>query len=259
MSKPESPRDPSTGAAPETPAQKIAHLEEENARLREENAWLRQQNARLEEQVARLVERIEELERRLGFNSGNSGKPPSSDGLKKPKSKRRTRSLRGKSGRKPGGQPGHKGKTLRRTDHPDRVKNHVPASCKGCGSPLSDAAKTGTPVARQVFDLPEPRPLEVTEHRAHARCCGNCGTVTRAAFPDGVSAPVQYGPRIAGVAVYLQHAHFLPEDRLSQVMAELFGAPVTAATLATMSERAAERLCGTRPCTYRTWRRARRG
>ncbi len=182
------------------------------------------------------------MERRLGLNSGNSGKPPSSDGLKKPKSKRRTRSLRGKSGRKPGGQPGHKGKTLRRTDHPDRVKNHVPASCKGCGSPLSDAAKAGTPVARQVFDLPEPSPLQVTEHRAHAKCCGNCGTVTRAAFPDGVSAPVQYGPRIAGVAVYLQHAHFLPEDRLSQVMAELFGAPVTAATLATMSERAAERL-----------------
>ena len=71
---------------------------------------------------------------------------------------------------------------------------------------------------------------------------GIAGAVSRAAFPDGVSAPVQYGPRIAGVAVYLQHAHFLPEDRLSQVMAELFGAPVTAATLAAMSERAAERL-----------------
>ena len=168
MSSPESPHGPSTGAAPETPAQKIAHLEEENARLREENAWLRQQNTRLEEQVSRLVERVEELERRLGLNSGNSGKPPSSDGLKKPKSKRRTRSLRRKSGRKPGGQPGHKGETLRRTDHPDRVKDHVPSSCKGCGSPLSDAAKAGTPVARQVFDLPEPRPLEVTEHRTHA-------------------------------------------------------------------------------------------
>ena len=121
MSSPESPHGPSTGAAPETPAQKIAHLEEENARLREENAWLRQQNARLEEHIARLVERVEELERRLGLNSGNSGKPPSSDGLKKPKSKRRTRSLRRKSGRKPGGQPGHKGETLRRTDHPDQV------------------------------------------------------------------------------------------------------------------------------------------
>ena len=133
-------------------------------------------------------------------------------------------------------------RTLRRSDHPDRVEDHVPASCEGCGSSLSDAAKAGVPVARQVFDLPEPRPLEVTEHRAHAKCCGHCGAVSRAAFPDGVSAPVQYGPRIAGVAVYLQHAHFLPEDRLSQVMAELFGAPVTAATLAAMSERAAERL-----------------
>ncbi len=67
--------------------------------------------------------------------------------------------------------------------------------------------------ASQVVDLPEPRPLEVTGHRAHARCCGHCGTVTRAAFPDGVSAPVRYGLRIAGVAVCLQHAHFLPEDR----------------------------------------------
>ena len=131
MSNPESPRDPSAGAAPETPAQQIARLEEENAQLREENAWLRQQNTRLEEQVSRLVERIEGLERRLGLNSGNSGKPPSSDGLKKPKSKRRTRSLRGKSGRKPGGQPGHKGETLRRTGHPDQVKDHVPSSCKG--------------------------------------------------------------------------------------------------------------------------------
>ena len=235
MSSPESPRDPSTGAAPESPAQQVARLEEESA-------WLRQQNARLEQQNTRLAERVEELERRLGLHSGNSGKPPSSDGLKKPRSERRSRSLRGKSGRKPGGQPGHKGETLRRSDHPDRVHDHVPASCKGCGSSLSDAAKAGVPVARQVFDLPEPRPLEVTEHLAHAKCCGHCGTVTRAAFPEGVSAPVQYGPRIAGVAVYLQHAHFLPEDRLSQVMAELFGAPVTAATLARMSERAAERL-----------------
>ena len=235
MSNPESPHGPSTGAPFETPEQKIARLEEENA-------WLRQQNARLEEQNTRLVERIEELERRLGLSSRNSGKPPSSDGLKKPKAKRRTRSQRGKSERKPGGQPGHKGETLRRTDHPNRVEDHFPPACEGCGSSLPEAAMTGTPLARQVFDLPEVRPLEVTEHRAHAKCCRHCGTVTRAAFPAGVSAPVQYGSRIAGVAVYLQHAHFLPEDRLSQVMAELFGAPVTAATLAAMSDRAADRL-----------------
>ena len=91
----------------------------------------------LEERITRLVERIEALERRLGLNSRNSGKPPSSDGLKKPRAKPRTRSLRGKSGRKPGGQPGHKGETPSRTDHPDRVDDHAPAACEGCGLSLS--------------------------------------------------------------------------------------------------------------------------
>ena len=198
------------------------------ARLELENAWLR--------------ERIGELERRLGLNSGNSGKPPSSDGLKKPVSERRTRSLRGKTGRKPGGQAGHKGKTLCRVETPDRVKTHVPSVCRGCGASLLGAASVGAPVARQVFDLPEPRPLEVTEHRGHACRCGRCGVVTRAPFPKGVSGPVQYGPRLSGVAVWLRHGQFLPERRLSEVLGELFGARVSPATLASMSRRAAERL-----------------
>ncbi len=198
------------------------------ARLELENAWLR--------------ERIGELERRLGLNSGNSGKPPSSDGLKKPVGERRTRSLRGQTGRKPGGQAGHKGKTLCRVETPDRVKTHVPSVCQGCGASLLGAASVGAPVARQVFDLPEPRPLEVTEHRGHACRCGRCGVVTRAPFPKGVSGPVQYGRRLSGVAVWLRHGQFLPERRLSEVLGELFGARVSPATLASMSRRAAERL-----------------
>ena len=223
---------PSHGALPVSGSETS---EEKIARLEAENAWLR-------EQVAHLVERISALERRLGLNSRNSGQPPSSDGLKKPAAERRTRSLRGKTGRKPGGQAGHKGKTLCRTAIPDRVEEHVPSSCRGCGASLSSASPVGHPVARQVFDLPEPRPLEVTEHRGHARRCGCCGVVTRAAFPPGVSAPVPYGQRLAGAAVWLRHAHFLPEARLSQVMGVLFGARVSPATLAAMSGRAAGRL-----------------
>ena len=219
---------PLPGSRSETSGQKIARLELENAVLRE--------------QVARFVERISALERRLGLNSRNSSQPPSSDGLKKPAAERRTRSLRGKTGRKPGGQAGHKGKTLCRTAIPDRVEEHVPSSCRGCGASLSSAAAVGDPVARQVFDLPEPRPLEVTEHRGHARRCGHCGVVTRASFPAGVSAPAQYGRHLAGAAVWLRHAQFLPEARLSQVMAVLFGARVSPATLAAMSGRAAGRL-----------------
>ena len=120
-----------------------------------------------------------------------SGKPPSSGGLAKPAARRRTRSLREKTGRKPGGQAGHKGETLRRVAHPDRVEDHIPVCCRGCGASLSGAAAAGAAVARQLFDLPAPRPLEVVEHRVHGRRCGRCGVVTRSGFPLGVSAPAQ--------------------------------------------------------------------
>ena len=163
--------------------------------------------------------RIAELERRLGLNSSNSGKPPSNDGLKKPL---RTTSLREKSDKKAGGQKGHPGETLRRSETPDAVIDHYPPSCADCGEPLTAALATGH-VARQVFDLPEPRPLIVTEHRAHDCRCAACGTETRAAFPEGVSAPVQYGSRIASFVLYLLHFQLLPEKRLAALMADLFG------------------------------------
>lgn len=210
-------------------------LEEKLVRLELENAWLREQNAA-------LADRISALERRLGLNSGNSGQPPSSDGLKKPRAERRTRSLRGRTGRKPGGQAGHEGHTLCRAAVPDFVEDHVPEICRCCGGSLSGAACEGSAVSRQVFDLPEPRPLEVTEHRSHAWRCARCGVVTRGSFPEGVTGPVQYGPRLSAVAVWLRHAQFLPERRLSAVMRELFGARVCAATLGSMSRRAAARL-----------------
>ncbi len=116
--------------------------------------------------------RAAELERRLGLNSSNSGKPPSSDGLKKPP---RVSSLREPSGKKTGGQQGHPGETLCQVAKPDVTIDHYPPACTGCGEPLTAATATGH-VARQVFDLPEPRPLIVTEHRAHAcRCAAPSG------------------------------------------------------------------------------------
>ena len=187
--------------------QGLAERDERLGQLQAENAELRQ--------------RLGELERRLGLHSGNSGKPPSSDGLKQPPAKPRTRSLRGKSGKPSGGQPGHAGATLRRRETPDRIEDHVPLRCERCSAPLP-----------------------VTEHRAHACLCSRCGATTRAGFPAGVNAPAQYGPRIAATAVYLQHAHFLPEDRLAQVLQDLFGAPLCAATLAAMSRQAAQRWQG---------------
>jgi transposase len=118
-------------------------------------------------EIAALKARVAELERRLGLNSTNSGKPPSSDGLKKPP---RTRSLREPSNRKPGGQKGHKGETLRQVAKPDTVIDHFPFSCADCSEELIPAMSTGYS-ARQVFDLPEPPPPIVTEHRAHVSQC----------------------------------------------------------------------------------------
>jgi transposase len=203
-------------------------------------AALRAENAQLRAENAALTARLAELERRLGLNSRNSGKPPSSDGLKKPP---RVSSLREPSDKKTGGQTGHPGKTLSRTETPDATINHYPAVCAGCGEPLSEATATGH-VARQVFDLPEPKPLIVTEHRAHGCRCTACGTQTRAAFPDGVTAPVQYGPRIGAFVLYLLHYQLLPEKRLAMLMADLFGVTLVAATIARISRDCAGRYAG---------------
>ena len=103
--------------------------------------------------------------------------------------------------------------------------------CERSGAPLTPEAATAYR-ARQVFDLPEPQPLEVTEHRAHSCRCTQCGASTQAAFPAGVTAPVQYGARITAWILYLLHYQFIPEDRLVELMADLFGVKLAAATLA---------------------------
>src|SRR5712671_7815396 len=194
--------------------------------------------AALHAENAALKARMAELERRLGLNSSNSGKPPSSDGLKKPV---RVKNLREPSGNKPGGQKGHKGETLRQVAIPDEVVDHFPPACATCGVGLDPDTSVGHS-ARQVFDLPKPQPLTVTEHRAHDCECGACGATTRASFPDGVNAPVQYGARITAFAIYLLHYQLLPEKRLAELMADLFGVKVAAATIARMSRTCAERV-----------------
>jgi transposase len=154
---------------------------------------------------------IADLRARLGQNSRNSSKPPSSDGYAKPPA---TRSLRRPSGRKPGGQPGHGGRHLQRVKRPDTVLRHRPGCCDGCGGDLADGQLVGEDV-RQVFDLPPGR-LVVCEHRAERRLC-DCGQQTSAAFPGGVSAPAQYGPRIRALVIYLISYQPLPYDRAARL------------------------------------------
>jgi transposase len=192
--------------------------------------------AELRERVAALEAENAELKRRVGMDSTNSSKPPSSDS---PFTKPAPKSLRRKSGRKPGGQPGHPGSTLALVDNPNERKRHEPGPCMGCGASLVDAPEVGME-RRQVFDLP-PITVRVTEHQLIARRCG-CGTTTCGTAPEGVSGPVQYGPRITAIILYLYVGQFLSKKRTAQALAELFGTPVSEGTVAAMTRRAADEL-----------------
>lgn len=192
--------------------------------------------ARLETIILAQAARIAELERRLGLNSTNSSKPPSSGGLGRPP---RVQNLRAKTGKSSGGQKGHKGETLAQVEHPDEVIEHAPEKCPSCGKSLKNEPVSGFET-RQVFDIPPPQIL-VTEHRALVKTC-SCGCAAKGEFPAGVTAPVQYGERISAAAVYLSAAQFIPEERLQETLRDLFGVTPATATLATMTQEAAARV-----------------
>jgi transposase len=181
-------------------------------------------SAQLDEQremMASLTTRVEELEDQRAKNSRNSSKPPSSDSPVKPEPK----SLRGRSGKKPGGQKGHPGRTLSLIEKPDHVMVHDPEECEGCGGRLAGDEASGYE-RRQVVDVPPALALEVTEHRARRKRCSGCGQSTTAAFPPEASAGgVGYGPRIKALSVYLMDYQLLPYERTSELLFDLFGEP----------------------------------
>lgn len=188
--------------------------------------------------IERLTARVAELERRLGLNSRNSSKPPSSDGPAKPA----PRSLRERSGRRAGGQPGADGTTLRQVAVPDEVVEHRPDVCRRCRAGLAGAAVASV-AARQVFDLPPIR-VKVTEHRIMACRCAGCGAVTGAAAPAGVGAPVQYGPGVTAIVVYLAVRQHIPVARLAELCAEVLGVQVSTGWIAGRLALAAQSLSG---------------
>ena len=207
----------------------VATLKAENAALRNECQLLRDECLALRVENQALRAEVRELKAKASKNSHNSSKPPSSDGLSKPKPK----SLRQPSQRPTGGQPGHPGHTLRMVDKPDHTVLHRVERCADCERSLADQAPDKIE-RRQVFDLPEPK-LEVTEHQSEVKTCA-CGCCNRAAFPPDVTAPVQYGPRVKSVAIYLKEYQLLPFERLTEIMRDLFACPtLSEGTLANFS------------------------
>ena len=190
-------------------------------------AWVEQLVGAHQLRVANLTTRIEQLEVRLSKDSHNSHQPPASDG---PAKRPRPRSLRKRSGKQSGGQPGHPGVTRCLVDDPDVVVAHVPAVCAECGAGLETAPEIRRE-RRQVIEIPQPRP-EVTEHQAAHTACPVCQTVTAGTFPPEVSQPVQYGPRTKAVALYFQTYQLLPFERAVEALRDLFGVEPSEGTLA---------------------------
>ncbi|MFD2861739.1 IS66 family transposase [Salininema proteolyticum] len=189
-----------------------------------------------EARAAKAEARVAELEARLRKDSSNSSKPSSIDQFKKPAKKR---SLRRKSNRKPGGQAGHEGRTLQRVAVPDRVVDHFPAACGVCEADLSDIDSLGFE-SRQMFDIPDPR-TEVIEHRLHSLRC-ECGNREKAQAPEGVVAPVQYGPKVSALAAYLYEVQFVAKERVAETIEAVTGTRMSTATVEAMASRAAEKI-----------------
>ena len=204
-------------------------------------------NMDLTSQNTAYLQRINELERSATLDSNNSCKPPSSDGLRKPNGKKdkdkkkRTNSLREKSGRKSGGQPGHEGNTLKQVADPDEIIDILPEQCPNCQTEFSLENSTGC-VHRQVFDLPPPPPPLVVEYRRHTCKCAGCGDEFKGQFPADVTAPVQYGKRVASYVTYYQTSQVVPGNRLVEILRDMHGMKASEATVMKMIGDSAQRL-----------------
>lgn len=236
----------------QTQIEAIRKLQEENRSLREANEqlWrvirtleplkargeeLEQQLKEREGDILEHQEKIRDLEGKRKLDSQNSSQPPSSDRFRTS-----PRSLRTKSGKKPGGQEGHPGQTLCQVQEPDEIIVQGVERCEHCHADLQ-AEPVVHVERRQEWDIP-PKRLIVREYQAEQKWCPHCQQMSQGAFPDGITAPVQYGPAIGAVGVYLGEQHLLPYERACEAMEDVLGIPMSVGTLTSVIHRCASHL-----------------
>lgn len=225
----------SPSATPAPPS--YEELKAANAVLAEANVALMALVESQQAKIGELEAKIEELTRRLNQNSSNSSRPPSSDGFRKSPARKRQK----QSGRKPGKQPGAPGANLAQVDNPNRVFEFMPSECARCGGSLVGAEPIGRE-RRQVRDIPEPKGMEVDEYRSVSLCCGECGAATKAKFPTGVDAPVEYGPRTRALAVYMVVYQHVAYERVREWFRDCYGEEISVGTLVAIVAEAGTRL-----------------
>jgi len=199
-------------------------------------AQFKEQLQARDQELQMLKARIKELEGQLAKNSSNSSKPPSSDGLKKPKPK----SLRKITGRKTGGQEGHAGTTLNQVENPDFIEQHDVNSCENCQCNL-DEVEASDIEKRQEFEIPAME-KQVTEHQAKIKICPSCHFVNKGKFPEHITQPVQYGPEAKGLATYYSQNHLIPLQRLHEIFRDVHSLPLSEGTLVNTNANCFEKL-----------------
>ena len=197
---------------------KNEQLEKKNEQLEKKNELLEEENKLLKRDNAILKEKLEKYENPK--NSNNSSIPPSKDENRFFRSK----SLRKKTGRKPGGQQGHEGTTLEMVSNPDEIIDHIPVYCTCCGKDIQSVPGEFVE-RRQVIDIPPIQPV-ITEHRVYKKTC-TCGHITISSFPDGVQAPVSYGPMIESLAGYFHSRQYIPFLRMQELFRDIFSVPIS--------------------------------
>jgi transposase len=225
------------------------HLREENQSLRDQLAQREERIQQLEtalsqqtvlmqqmqDQMGSLTNQVKGLQERQAKDSHNSSLPPSSDRFT-----HQTKSLRKKSEKKTGGQEGHPGASLPWSSTPDEIIEKHVEQCEACHHDLHEVAVCHVE-RRQVHDVPPPRPI-VQEYRADQKRCPVCQHITAAGFPQEVTAPIQYGPTIGAVAVYLVQQQLVPLARAAEVMGDLLGVQMSEGTICTLIQRCASNL-----------------
>lgn len=187
------------------------------------------------EEINRLKAKLKNLEGQISKNSKNSSKPPSSD-INKPQ---KTTSSKKKSGKKPGGQPGHKGANLAMRKNPEHIIILAVNECNNCSNNLKNTKSSIE--RRQEFEIPKPK-IIVTEYQSESKECKCCGYTTTACFPDGITHIAQYGVRAKSLMAYMNQYQFLPYDRESQFFEAVYGQKISPGTIVNAVNSLANRL-----------------